>query len=281
MFAGEHIGRYPNPSVCRPDANYWWVLSTRGPAPPDPEALYVIRDPNISTRGCWRNPCGELVHEYPTAHPGDAHPGQQQVIDVIGPSNSVVSLFASLIHPSPPIELPIGDVWLDPNLVVEIGCGTGSLALAMAPHAGEIHAMDVSAEMVRIANDKKAAQRARNVTFHCGTLEEAPFDDGSFDAVWAFSILHLIEDRHAALRRCYALLKPGGVLIASNVCLGDSWIPYRPMIAVMRWLGKAPKVHFYDRCTIVTELEEAGFEGVEEVDVGADDLVAFTVAHKA
>ncbi|MCA9623304.1 MAG: class I SAM-dependent methyltransferase [Myxococcales bacterium] len=165
--------------------------------------------------------------------------------------------------------------------VFEIGCGTGSLALAMAPHAGEIHAMDVSAEMVRIANDKKAAQRARNVTFHCGTLEEAPFDDGSFDAVWAFSILHLIEDRHAALRRCYALLKPGGVLIASNVCLGDSWIPYRPMIAVMRWLGKAPKVHFYDRCTIVTELEEAGFEGVEEVDVGADDLVAFTVAHKA
>ncbi len=42
---------------------------------------------------------------------------------MIGPSNSVVSLFASLIHPSPPIELPIGDVWLDPTLVVEIGCG--------------------------------------------------------------------------------------------------------------------------------------------------------------
>jgi ubiquinone/menaquinone biosynthesis C-methylase UbiE len=41
------------------------------------------------------------------------------------------------------------------STIVEIGCGTGSLALAMSPFAGHIHAMDASAEMVRIANRKK------------------------------------------------------------------------------------------------------------------------------
>lgn len=164
--------------------------------------------------------------------------------------------------------------------VFEIGCGTGSLALSMAIHAGEIHAMDVSEAMIRIANEKKRAQGADNVTFHTGTIEAAPFEDGTFDAVWAYSILHLIEDRRGALQRCHALLRPGGVLISSNVCLIESWVPYRPMIAVMRWLGRAPKVHFYDRATIVRELEETGFEDVAEVDVGANKIVAFMVARK-
>src|SRR5688500_7726992 len=58
--------------------------------------------------------------------------------------------------------------------ILEIGCGTGSLALAMSPFAGHIHAMDFSAEMIRIANDKKAARGVNNVTFHHGTLDERP-----------------------------------------------------------------------------------------------------------
>lgn len=163
--------------------------------------------------------------------------------------------------------------------VLEIGCGTGSLALELAPAAGHIHAMDFSREMIRIANAKKATQGVGNVTFHVGTLQSGPPVE-RVDSVWAYSILHLVDDRPAALDMIFKLLEPGGVLISSNVCLGESWIPYGALIKVMHWFGKAPVVHIYDRKTIMRELEAAGFVEIEEKDVGADPRVAFIVAKK-
>jgi arsenite methyltransferase len=167
------------------------------------------------------------------------------------------------------------------STVLEIGCGTGTLSLEMARHAGHIHAMDISAEMIRIADGKKAAQGTTNVTFHHGTLDQAsPFDPEQFDAVWAYSILHLVDDRRRTLRALFELLKPGGTFISSNVCLRGGWIPYGAFITVMRWFGKAPFVHLYDRDTILREMREAGFVNVEERDVGADRRVAFIVAQR-
>jgi ubiquinone/menaquinone biosynthesis C-methylase UbiE len=167
------------------------------------------------------------------------------------------------------------------STVVEIGCGSGSLALAMSPFAGHIHAMDVSAEMVRIANRKKEAQRVTNVTFHQGTLDERlPFGMAEFDGVWAYNMLHLIEDRRRTLKTLFELLKPGGAFISSNVCLGGSWVPWGAIVAVMHWFGRAPKCYVYDRTTILGELREAGFVDVEEKDVGARKMIAFIVAKK-
>jgi ubiquinone/menaquinone biosynthesis C-methylase UbiE len=165
--------------------------------------------------------------------------------------------------------------------ILEIGCGTGSLALEMSPFAGHIHAMDISTEMVRIANEKKRAQGVTNVTFHQGTLDgPIPLEPGQLDGAWAFSILHLLEDRRAALERLYELLKPGGTFISSNVCLRGTWVPYGALIAMMRWLGKAPRVYLYDRDTILRELREVGFSDIEAHDVGADAIVAFVTAKK-
>lgn len=82
------------------------------------------------------------------------------------------------------------------------------------------------------------------------------------------------------LSNIFGPLKPGGSFISSNACLGDSWIPYGPLISVARWLGKAPVVHSYDRSTIVREMQEAGFTQIQERDVGAEKIVAFIVARK-
>jgi arsenite methyltransferase len=166
-------------------------------------------------------------------------------------------------------------------LVLEVGCGTGSLALELSAAAGHIHAMDISSEMIRIANEKKAAQGVTNVTFHCSTLEAgSPVEAGQLDSAWAYSILHLVADRRHTLRALFALLKPGGILVSSNVCLGGSWVPYGALITVMRWFGRAPVVHIYDRAAIIAELGAAGFVDIEEKDVGAASRVAFIVARK-
>lgn len=166
--------------------------------------------------------------------------------------------------------------------VFELGCGTGSLALEMAPLARHISALDSSAEMIRIATDKRAAQGVNNVEFRNGTVESTtPAELAHYDSAWAFSILHLVPERKRALSRLFAVLKPGGTLVSSNVCLGDSWLPYRPLIALAGWLGKAPPlVHIHDRATLLRELREVGFVDIQERDVGGDKTVAFIVAHK-
>lgn len=164
--------------------------------------------------------------------------------------------------------------------ILEVGCGTGSLALILAPHVAQVHGLDISAEMIRIANEKKAAQGVDNVTFHQGTLEDAPFSPGQLDCVSAYSLLHLVDDMPATLARIYALLKPGGHFISSTVCLGRSWVPYGLILPVMRWVGKAPNVSIFDRAHVVAAIREAGFVDVEEVDVGAKPVVAYVYARK-
>jgi len=135
--------------------------------------------------------------------------------------------------------------------------------------------------MIRIANGKKAREAVTNVTFHRGTLEEDDrFQPAQLDAVWAYSILHLVADRKRTLQTVFELLKPGGSFVSSNVCLGGTWVPYGVILPVMRWFGRAPFVHLYDRGTITREMREAGFVDVEEKDVGAAGTIAFFVAKK-
>jgi ubiquinone/menaquinone biosynthesis C-methylase UbiE len=165
--------------------------------------------------------------------------------------------------------------------VLELGCGTGSLALELAAFAGHIHALDISSEMIRIANAKKHAQGVTNVSFRQGSFDDcAELAAERFTCAWAYSVLHLVADRRRALETIFDLLAPGASFISSNVCLGGSWVPYRPLIALMHWLEKAPRVYIYDRETILREIREAGFIEVKEVDVGAEKTVAFIVAKK-
>jgi arsenite methyltransferase len=168
------------------------------------------------------------------------------------------------------------------DVVLDIGCGTGSLALRLAPFAARVHGLDLSSQMIRIARGKADAQHADNVTFHVGPFDASftTFEAGSFDGVCAYSLLHLVEDRPAALSHIHRLLKPGGFFISSTVCLAESWVPYRPILHVMRWLGKAPMVKVISKQTVADEVLRAGFIEVSQPDVGAISTVAFMVATK-
>lgn len=168
------------------------------------------------------------------------------------------------------------------SVVLDIGCGTGSLALRLAPFAGEVHGLDLSSEMVRIARDKAQAQQVGNVSFHTGPFDET-FDalgDASLDLVCAYSLLHLLEDRGRALARIQRLLKPGGFFVSSTVCLRNSRMPYGPLLRVMRWFGKAPMVKLFSTDTLLDDLRQAGFVNLRQPEVGAEATIAFIVAGK-
>jgi arsenite methyltransferase len=169
------------------------------------------------------------------------------------------------------------------HVVLDVGCGTGTLALRWATTAAAVHGLDVSSEMIRIARGKAASQHARNLTFHVGAFDETfdAFAPGTVDVVCAYNVLHLVSgDVSAALARIHALLRPGGAFVSSTPCLGDSWVPYRPALAVMRALGKAPPVTILAKRTLVSAIRDVGFVDVASPDVGADAMVAFVVARK-
>ncbi|MEM8608616.1 MAG: class I SAM-dependent methyltransferase [Myxococcota bacterium] len=166
------------------------------------------------------------------------------------------------------------------DIVLDVGCGTGSLALELAPRVAEVHALDVSSAMIEIGRRKAQRRDVTNIRFHQGTLDDTSFKPAQFDAVCAYNILHLLEDRPAALARIFDALKPGGTFVSSTPCIGDSWLPYRPLLATMRWFGKAPWVGIIDTPTHLGELGSAGFVNVQTPDVNASRGVVFIVASK-
>ena len=164
--------------------------------------------------------------------------------------------------------------------VLDLGCGTGSSCLELAPHVREAHGVDLSAEMVRIAREKAAAAGVGHVHFTEGVLEDLTEPEAAYDSVSAYSILHLVPDLDRTLAGLFALCKPGGTFISSTTVLGDSWAPYGPLLTVMKWAGKAPDVWRLKRAHLLERIEAAGFVDVQTPDVGAAATILYVVARK-
>ncbi|EPX86965.1 class I SAM-dependent methyltransferase [Salipiger mucosus] len=151
--------------------------------------------------------------------------------------------------------------WLGPEMeVLELGCGTGSTAIALAEAAGRITATDVSGEMIRIAQGKAGPA---NLTFRQAGVDEAL--TGRFDVVRAFNLLHLLEDRSGTLRAVRAVLPERGLFISKTPCLAAKWW-LRPVVAAMRMAGKAPRLQFLSVKGLEAAVREAGFEILETGD---------------
>ena len=98
--------------------------------------------------------------------------------------------------------------------VLDIGCGTGTLAIAAKRHigtAGNVCGVDASPEMIARAR-KKAARAGVEVEFREGIVEALPFPDGDFDVVLSTVMLHHLgpELRRQCAGEVRRVLKPGG-----------------------------------------------------------------------
>lgn len=155
--------------------------------------------------------------------------------------------------------------------VLEIGCGTGSTALLLAPHVARITATDIAPGMIEIARERQAAEGLENVTFAVAGVDDHPEGAAPYDVVMAHNLLHLLPDLDAGLSRIASLIKPGGLFVSKTVCA-----PERPglkygairwgVLPVMQALGKAPRVRFLSAEALESRIAGAGFTLIETAD---------------
>ena len=160
--------------------------------------------------------------------------------------------------------------------VLEIGCGTGSAAIRLAPHAGSWTATDFSEGMLRIARAKPAPA---NLFFARADAEHA-FEGGPFDVICAFQVLHLVDDIPGLLARIHAHLKPGGVLIAKTWCFSDMGLHLRALFLVLRAFKMFPPARAFTKPALRQAIAAAGFEIVEERVFGKNPHGPYMVAKK-
>jgi ubiquinone/menaquinone biosynthesis C-methylase UbiE len=144
--------------------------------------------------------------------------------------------------------------------VLEIGCGTGSTAIALAPHAGRIRATDLSPAMIAIAREKARAAGADAIDFEVAALEYLAVAPESQDVVMAHSILHLTRDPDAAIAAALRWLRPGGVFVSSTVCLAEQAPWARPIAWLARKAGFfPPPLGFFTEAQLRGAIEAQGF----------------------
>ncbi len=98
--------------------------------------------------------------------------------------------------------------------VLEVGCGAGGFARALAARGALVSGVDASPEMIRLARQRTRA--GSRVEFVCGDSLEQRLPSAHFDAVVSVATLHHLPAA-PALSRMAALVRPGGVLVVHDL----------------------------------------------------------------
>jgi arsenite methyltransferase len=147
--------------------------------------------------------------------------------------------------------------------VLDLGSGGGIDVLMASKYVGEtgkVYGLDMTDEMLELANKNKAKMGATNVEFLKGYIEEIPLENDTVDVIMSNCVINLSDDKEKALKEAYRVLKAGGRLaIADIVTLKDVPDEVRKMAEL--WVGciaGTVKIGEYK-----LTLEKAGFKNIE------------------
>ncbi len=161
-----------------------------------------------------------------------------------------MDLFAGAAHYYARYRLPYPEALFDvlagrfgldrKSRVLDLGTGTGQLAIPLAARCGEVVALDISAEMIAEGARVAADAGVRNVRWLVGAAEDVPAALGPCRLVTIGAAFHWM-DREVVLRRVWDLLAPGGGIALTG--MGTIWGAPEPWAqdvtaTVRRWLGE-------------------------------------------
>lgn len=157
-----------------------------------------------------------------------------------------VQLFGAQLHLTTLLSL------IDDRLVVgDLGCGTGHMSEALAPHVARVVAVDGSTEMLQAAH--RRLDEYPNVEVREGALEQLPLADRELDAALISLVLHHQPEPARVLAEAGRVLKPGGRVLVVDMLPHDRTEYQQQMGHV--WLGFAED-------TMRRDLTAAGFTAV-------------------
>ena len=123
--------------------------------------------------------------------------------------------------------------------VLDLGSGGGIDVLLSAKRvgpAGKVYGLDMTDEMLALANDNKRRAGADNVEFLKGEIEAIPLPDESVDVIISNCVINLSADKRKVLTEAFRVLKPGGRFAVSDVVVrGD--VPPAIRRSMELWIG--------------------------------------------
>ncbi len=162
--------------------------------------------------------------------------------------------------------------------VLDLGSGGGIDVLLSAKRVGptgKVYGLDMTDEMLALANENKRRAGAANVEFLKGEIENIPLPDASVDVIISNCVINLSADKARVLREAFRVLKPGGRFAVSDVVVRGP-VPAEVKRSMELWIG-----------CVAGALEESeytsllGAAGFEQIDIEptriykAEDAAAF------
>jgi arsenite methyltransferase len=138
------------------------------------------------------------------------------------------------------------------EVVLDLGSGGGIDVLLSAKRVGptgKAYGLDMTDEMLALANENKRKAGAENVEFLRGEIEHIPLPDNSVDVIISNCVINLSSDKDSVLREAFRVLKPGGRFAVSDVVIrGEISAEIRQNMLL--WVG-----------CVAGALEEADYRG--------------------
>ena len=160
-------------------------------------------------------------------------------------------------NPTALAELKAGETVLD------LGSGGGIDVLLSAKRVGptgKAYGLDMTDEMLALAEANKLKSGLGNVEFLKGEIENVPLPDNSVDVIISNCVINLSGDKDRVLSEAYRVLKPGGRFAVSDVVVrGD--VPSEIRKSMELWVGCVAGA--LSETEYVSKLKQAGFENIE------------------
>lgn len=149
------------------------------------------------------------------------------------------------------------------EIVLDLGSGGGIDVLLSARRVapdGKAYGLDMTDEMLALANENKRRAGIENVEFLKGEIEHVPLPDDSVDVVISNCVINLSGDKDRVLREAFRVLRPGGRLAVSDVVVRGP-VPLDIRHSIELWVGCVAGA--LDESDYCAKLATAGFTEIE------------------
>src|SRR5437773_5338945 len=149
------------------------------------------------------------------------------------------------------------------EVVLDLGSGGGIDVLRSAKRVGptgKAYGLDMTDEMLALANENKRKAGVENVEFLKGEIERIPLPDNSVDVIISNCVINLSADKDKVLREAFRVLKPGGRFAVSDVVTRGEMLPAIRQ-SVLLWVGCVAGA--LEENEYRSKLASAGFEKID------------------